>query len=159
MDVSAANFAVSRALEVVFRVHAVPTFCTAGACPQGNSRIESIQWAWAGGALRTMPATTQPTIWHPISWLLHPGGLFGLLAGYQSRPICIPGGLLFMWGVVSSFQFRILVVASQKTQLQYYENGKNTFHGMKRKLASMAFLTILRATRVSYMALFQQSMP
>jgi hypothetical protein len=26
-------------------------------------------------------------------------------------------------------------------------------------LASMAFLTILRATRVSYMALFQQSMP
>jgi hypothetical protein len=83
---AAADFAVSRALEVVFRVHVVPTFYTAGACPQENGRFESIQRAWAGGALRTVPATTQPAIWHPISRLLHPGGLFRLLAGYQSRP-------------------------------------------------------------------------
>jgi hypothetical protein len=27
----------------------------------------------------------------------------------------IPGGLLFMWGVFSSFRFRVLVAASQKT--------------------------------------------
>jgi hypothetical protein len=82
----AADFAVSRALEVVFRAHAVPTFCTAGACPRGNGRFESIQRAWAEGALCTVPATTQPAIWHPISRLLHPGGLFGLLAGYQTHP-------------------------------------------------------------------------
>jgi hypothetical protein len=28
--------------------------------------------------------------------------------------ICIPGGLLFMWGVVPSFRFRVSVAASQK---------------------------------------------
>jgi hypothetical protein len=83
---AAADFAVSRALEVVFRAHAVPTFCTAGACARGNGRFESFQRAWAGGVLRTVPATTQPDIWHSISQLLHPGGLFGLLAGYQTCP-------------------------------------------------------------------------
>jgi hypothetical protein len=86
---AAADFAVSRALEVVFRAHVVPTFCTAGACPRGNGQFESIQRAWAGGALRTVPATRQPTIWYPISRLLHFGGLFELLAGYQSRPIYV----------------------------------------------------------------------
>jgi hypothetical protein len=64
---AAADFAVSRALEVVSRAHDVPTFCTAGACPWENGRFESIQGAWAGGALRTVPATTHPVIWHPIS--------------------------------------------------------------------------------------------
>jgi hypothetical protein len=28
--------------------------------------------------------------------------------------MCIPGGLLFMWGVVSSFRFRVSIAASHK---------------------------------------------
>jgi hypothetical protein len=39
----------------------------------------------------------------------------------------IQGGLLFMWGVFSSFRFRVSVAASQKTQFQYSENGKKHF--------------------------------
>jgi hypothetical protein len=84
---AAADFAFSRALDVVSRAHAVPTICTAGACPQGNDRFESIQQAWARGALCTVPATTQSATWHQISRLLHLGGLFGGDARYQSRPI------------------------------------------------------------------------
>jgi hypothetical protein len=29
--------------------------------------------------------------------------------------MCIPGGLLFMWGLVPSFPFAVSVAASQKT--------------------------------------------
>jgi hypothetical protein len=43
----------------------------------------------------------------------------------------IPGGLLFMWDVFPSFQFHVLVAASQKTRFQYSENGKSTFRGTK----------------------------
>jgi hypothetical protein len=66
----------------------------------------------------------------------------------------IPGGLLFMWGVFPSFRFRVLVAASQKTRFRYSENGKSTFRGTKQKSASMAFLAIPRATRMSDMASF-----
>jgi hypothetical protein len=72
--------------------------------------------------------------------------------------MCIPGGLLFMWGVVSSFSFVISVAALQKTQFWRFKNGKHTFRGTK-KSTSVAFLTTLRATRVSDMASFQQIMP
>jgi hypothetical protein len=48
----------------------------------------------------------------------------------------------------------VSVAASQKTQFWYSENGKGTFRGTKRKSASMAFLAIPRATRVSDMASF-----
>jgi hypothetical protein len=58
-----------------------------------------------------------------------------------------------MWGVFPSFQFRVSVAASQKkTRFRYSENGKGTFHGTKQKSASMAFLAIPRATRVSDIA-------
>jgi hypothetical protein len=68
--------------------------------------------------------------------------------------MCILGGLVFMLGVFPNFRFRILVAASQKTRFRYSENGKSTFRGTKRKSASVAFLAIPMATRVSDMALF-----
>jgi hypothetical protein len=43
--------------------------------------------------------------------------------------IRIPGGLLFMWGVVPSFRFHFLVATSQKTQFWYSKNGKALFVG------------------------------
>jgi hypothetical protein len=73
--------------------------------------------------------------------------------------MCISGGLLFMWGVVPNFWFLFLVAASQKTRFRHSKNGKNIFRGMKRKSASVAFLAIPRATRVSDMAMFRQTMP
>jgi hypothetical protein len=66
----------------------------------------------------------------------------------------IPWYLLFMWGVFPSFQFRVWVAASQKTLFRHCENRKSTFHGMKQKSASVAFLSIPRATRVSDMVSF-----
>jgi hypothetical protein len=45
--------------------------------------------------------------------------------------MCIPGGLLFMWGVLLSFPFTTSVAASQKTQFQHSKNRKHTFLGMK----------------------------
>jgi hypothetical protein len=48
---------------------------------------------------------------------------------------------------------------TKKTQFWYSENGKSTFHSTKRKSASVAFLAIPRATRVSDMASFWQTMP
>jgi hypothetical protein len=68
-------------------------------------------------------------------------------------------GLLFMWGVVTSFRFAVLVAASQKNGFRHSENGKSTFRGTKQKSASVAFLAIPRATRVSDMASFQQTKP
>jgi hypothetical protein len=40
-------------------------------------------------------------------------------------------GLLFMWGVVSSFLLAVSVLASQKTRFQHSKNRKCTFHGTK----------------------------
>jgi hypothetical protein len=65
----------------------------------------------------------------------------------------ILGGMLFIWGIVPSFRYSVSVTASQKTRFQHSKNGKSTFRGTKRKLASVAFLAIPRATRVSDMAL------
>jgi hypothetical protein len=70
----------------------------------------------------------------------------------------IQGGLLLMWGVVPRFQLRVLVAASQKTRFWHSKNGKSTYRGAKQKSASVAFLAILRATRVSDMASCQQTM-
>jgi hypothetical protein len=71
----------------------------------------------------------------------------------------IPGGLIFMWGVVPSFRVAILVAASQKTRFHHSENGKGTFCATKLISSSVAFFTIPRATRVSDMASFQKTMP
>jgi hypothetical protein len=73
--------------------------------------------------------------------------------------MCILGCLLFMWGVIPGFRYRVSVAASQKTLFWHSKNGKGTFCGMIQKSASAAFLSIPRATRVSDMALFQQTMP
>jgi hypothetical protein len=45
--------------------------------------------------------------------------------------MCIPGGLLFMWGLVPSFEFVVLVAASQQTRFCHSKNGKQTFCGTK----------------------------
>jgi hypothetical protein len=68
--------------------------------------------------------------------------------------ICILGGLLFMWGVVPSFPFAVLVAASQKNPFWLSENGRRTFGWKKQIPASVAFLATLRATRISDMASF-----
>jgi hypothetical protein len=73
--------------------------------------------------------------------------------------MCISGGILFMWGVVPSFQFRVLIVVSQKTRFRHFENGKSTFRRTKQKSAFVAFLSNPRTTRVFDMALFRQTMP
>jgi hypothetical protein len=70
-----------------------------------------------------------------------------------------PRWSIFMWGVFSSFWFRVSVAASQKTLFWYSENGKSTFHNTKWKSAFVAFHAIPRATRVSDMASFWQTMP
>jgi hypothetical protein len=65
-----------------------------------------------------------------------------------------------MLGVFPSFRFRVWVATSQKkTRFQHSKNGKSTFHGIKQKSASLAFLAIPRAMRVSDMASFRQTMP
>jgi hypothetical protein len=66
----------------------------------------------------------------------------------------IPSGLLFMWGVFPGFRFRVSVAASQKISISILRKWKTTFRGMKQKSASVAFLAILRATRVFDMASF-----
>jgi hypothetical protein len=48
---------------------------------------------------------------------------------------------------------------TKKTRFWHSKNGKHTFHGTKRKSAFMEFLAIPRATRMSDMAMFQQTMP
>jgi hypothetical protein len=69
--------------------------------------------------------------------------------------MCILGGLLFMWGVVSSFTFAVLMSTSQKNPISALKNRKCTFRGTKRKLASVVFLAIPRATCVFDMAVFR----
>jgi hypothetical protein len=41
--------------------------------------------------------------------------------------MCIPGGLLFMWDVVPSFPFAVLVVASQKNLIPALQKWKTHF--------------------------------
>jgi hypothetical protein len=66
----------------------------------------------------------------------------------------IPGGLLFMWGVVSSFLFVVLIADSQKNMILVLRKWKMHFLLDERKFASVAFLAIPRAMRVSDMASF-----
>jgi hypothetical protein len=74
--------------------------------------------------------------------------------------ICVSQEVYYLCGVFSpNFWFPISVAASQKTQFRHSENGKSTFHWTKRKSAALAFLATPRATRVSDMALFRQTMP
>jgi hypothetical protein len=62
-------------------------------------------------------------------------------------------------GVFLTFRFRVSATASQKTSIRHSKNRKSTFCGTKWKCASVAFLAIPRATRLSDMALFRQTMP
>jgi hypothetical protein len=63
-----------------------------------------------------------------------------------------------MWGVVPNFPFTISLAASQKkTYFATLKMENALFVG--RKKASMAFLSIARATRVSDMTSFRQTMP
>jgi hypothetical protein len=39
------------------------------------------------------------------------------LRGEKRANMCIPGGLLYMWGVVPSFPFAVLVAALQKNPI------------------------------------------
>jgi hypothetical protein len=48
---------------------------------------------------------------------------------------------------------------TKKTWFWHSENGKNNFRGTKQKSASVAFLAIPSATRVSDMALFWETIP
>jgi hypothetical protein len=47
----------------------------------------------------------------------------------------ISGGLLFMWGVFPSFQFRVLVAASQKTPILVLRKWKRHFSWYETKIA------------------------
>jgi hypothetical protein len=73
--------------------------------------------------------------------------------------MCIPGGLLFMWGVVPNFPFVILVAASQKNPISALRKWKTYFLLDKTKIGLRGMLTIPRATCVSDMASFRQTMP
>jgi hypothetical protein len=64
-----------------------------------------------------------------------------------------------MLDIVPSFQNVVSVAASQKTQCWHSKNGKHIFCGMKQKMASVVFLVIARATRLSDIGLFWQAMP
>jgi hypothetical protein len=48
--------------------------------------------------------------------------------------MCIPGGLLFMWGVFPSFRFRVSVVASQKNPISALQKWKKHFSSDKTKI-------------------------
>jgi hypothetical protein len=66
----------------------------------------------------------------------------------------IPAGILFMWDDVPCFQ-NIVSVVVQKTRFWHSKNRKCTFRGKKWKIASIAFLAVLRGTHVSDMGLFK----
>jgi hypothetical protein len=60
-----------------------------------------------------------------------------IFEGYRNktRPdICIPGGLLFMWGVFPSFRIRVLVAASQKNLISALRKWKRHFSWDKTKI-------------------------
>jgi hypothetical protein len=72
--------------------------------------------------------------------------------------MCIPGVLLFICGFVPTVPFTVSVAASQKNTISALRKWKTTFRGTKRKSASIEFLAIPRATRVSDMTLFQKKL-
>jgi hypothetical protein len=69
--------------------------------------------------------------------------------------MCILGGLLFIWGVVPSFPFAVLVAVSQENLISALKNWKTHFLWDETKIV-VAFLAIPRATCMSDMALFRQ---
>jgi hypothetical protein len=65
-----------------------------------------------------------------------------------------------MWGVFPSFRFHVSVAASQKkSDFGTPKMEKALFLGRNKKSTSVAFLSIPRATRVSDMASFRETMP
>jgi hypothetical protein len=48
--------------------------------------------------------------------------------------MCIPGGLLFMWGVVPSFPFAVSVAASQKNSISVLQKWKMHFSWDETKI-------------------------
>jgi hypothetical protein len=76
-------------------------------------------------------------------------------AALKRELICVSRVVYYLCGVFSpAFDFAFRYLLHKKTRFWYSENGKSTFHGMKQKSASVAFLAILRATCVSDMPLF-----
>jgi hypothetical protein len=81
-------------------------------------------------------------------------------AATKQELVCLSQGVYYLCGgVFPSFRFRVSVAASQKNPISALQKWISTFCGTKRKSAFVAFLSIPRATRVSDMALFRQTMP
>jgi hypothetical protein len=51
--------------------------------------------------------------------------------------MCIPGGLLFMWGIVPSFRFRVSVDGSQKNLISAIQKWKKHFSWDEAKKISL----------------------
>jgi hypothetical protein len=63
----------------------------------------------------------------------------------------IPGGLLFMWGVFSSFRFRVLVAASQKNPILVLQKWKVIALGGFQLLLGSAYIeTLVRWVHAVY---------
>jgi hypothetical protein len=63
----------------------------------------------------------------------------------------IPGGLLFMWGVFSKFQFRVSVAASQKNPILVLQKWKVIALGGFQLLLGSAYIeTLVRWVRMVY---------
>jgi hypothetical protein len=52
--------------------------------------------------------------------------------------VCIPGGLLFMWGLVPSFPFAVSVAASQKNLISALQKWKTHFSWDETKIGLRA---------------------
>jgi hypothetical protein len=65
--------------------------------------------------------------------------------------MCIPGGLLFMWGVVPSFQFRVSIATSQKNSVSVLKKWKKHFlwDGTKCMLQMMIWMAYLDSSYFS----------
>jgi hypothetical protein len=72
--------------------------------------------------------------------------------------MCIPDGLLFMWGVVPNFPFAVSVVASQEKPILALQKWKTHFSWDKTKISLRVFLATPRAMHVSDIASFRQTM-
>jgi hypothetical protein len=57
----------------------------------------------------------------------------GLLDETRSD-MCIPGGLLFMWGIVPNFPFSVLVATSQKNLISALQKWKTHFSWNETKI-------------------------
>jgi hypothetical protein len=80
------------------------------------------------------------------------------VSAIKQELICVSQAVYyFTWGVMSSFWFRVSVVASQKNSILALRKWKRHFSWDETKLAFVAFLTIPGATSVSYMALFRET--